>query len=195
MATRTVFGIMKTHAQADSLVTELTASGFLRENISILLPDQAKKQATRLDIGARATEHAQTETNAPEGAAIGASAGTAVGGALGLLAGLGALAIPGVGLFLAAGPILATLGGLSVGAAVGSVTGGLVGYGIPEHHARKFEELVQSGSILVAAHCDSSTEQLRATQVFARAEATNIVSSVEPSPATRHVDKAAAPQI
>ena len=185
MTTRTVFGIMKTQPEADKLVADLVESGLPQANVSVLLPYEAKKEATRLDVESRAIVHAQTETHAPDGAAIGATAGTAVGGAIGVLAGLGALAIPGLGFFLAAGPIVATLGGLGVGAAVGSMAGGLVGYGIPEHHARQFEMLVQHGGILVAAHCDTSAEQLRATQVFARAEAMNIVSSVEPSPARR----------
>jgi hypothetical protein len=190
MTTRTVFGIVGTHLKAERLVAELLASGFLAENVSILTPDEARKQTTKLDVDARAIEHAQTETNAPEGAAIGATAGTAFGGSVGLLAGLGALVIPGIGFFLAAGPILATLGGLGVGAAVGGLTGGLVGFGIPDHHARKFEMLVKDGNILVAAHCSSSVEQLRATQVFARADATNIVSSVDnnaPTHASEHL--------
>ena len=179
MTTRTVFGIVGTHPKAEHLVAELIASGFLRENVSLLLADEARKEATRLDVDSRAIDHVQTETNAPEGAAIGATAGTAFGGSIGLLAGLGALAIPGIGFFLAAGPIVATLAGLGMGAAVGSVTGGLIGLGVPEHHAHRFEMLVKEGNILVVAHCSSSVEQLRATQVFTRADATNIVSSVD----------------
>ena len=182
MMTRTVFGIVRTQDEAKDLVTELEHGGFARAEISVLVSDEAKQQATRLDLQSYPFEHAQTETHSPDGAAIGATAGTAIGGALGLLAGLGALAIPGLGFFLAAGPIVGLLSGLGVGAAVGGLAGVLVGLGIPEHHARKYELLVQDGNVLLAVHCDSAMDQQRALQVLTTAGATNSVSSVASGP-------------
>ena len=193
MLTRTVFGIVATHEQADKLLAQLESNGFARKEVSILLPDEARREASRLDVASRAFQHAQTETHAPDGAAIGATAGTAIGGALGLLAGLGALAIPGIGFLLAAGPIVGIIGGLGVGAALGSLAGVLVGLGIPEHHARKYENLVQDGNILVAAHCDSASDQNRATLLFTQCGATELMSSVISVPQqTRRDDRISA---
>ena len=180
MSRYTVFGIVRTQGEAHNLVQQLAGADIEREQISVLFPSEAALEATRLDIETRPADPTQTDTMAPAGAAIGATAGTALFGALGLLVSLGALAIPGIGPILAAGPLLITLGGLGMGAAVGGLTGALVGFGIPEHHARRFESLVKSGHVLVACHCDSSPEQLRATKVFAEVGATDIVSCPEP---------------
>ncbi len=146
-----VFGIFKTPTSAERAVDHLLTLGFGHEDISVLLPDDETTRAFAYE----------KHTKAPEGAATGGTAGGVVGGALGLLAGLGALAIPGVGPFLAAGPIMATLAGFGVGGAVGGLVGGLVGMGIPEIEARRYEGRVKSGGILLTVHCET-TEQVDA---------------------------------
>ena len=137
-----VYGIANTSEQAESIVTQLQASGFLASDISVLFPD---KQGTR-DFA-----H-EKNTKAPEGATTGGLAGMGVGGALGLLAGIGALAIPGVGPFIAAGPIMGALSGAAVGGATGGLIGALVGLGIPELEAKQYEGKVRAGNILISVH-------------------------------------------
>lgn len=126
---KAVLGLVSNHAQAEAIVDDLRNSGFANNDISALFPDKT---------GSRDFAH-EHNTKAPEGAVAGASAGGAIGGTLGLLAGIGALAIPGLGPFIAAGPILAALSGVAAGAAVGGITGALIGMGIPELEARQFE--------------------------------------------------------
>src|ERR1019366_5695086 len=133
-----VFGIFSTKSQADRSVEDLVKSGFTNDDISVLLPDHDGSK----DFG-----HAKN-TKAPEGATTGVSVGGAVGGALGLLAGIGALAIPGVGPLIAAGPIMAALAGLGAGGAVGGLIGALVGMGIPEYEAKRYEGRVKDGGVL-----------------------------------------------
>src|SRR6202047_355008 len=130
-----VFGIYTTVADADRATDSLVSSGFSASNISALLPENLGPKPI-------ATEKA---TKAPEGAAAGAGTGAVLGGTLGLLAGIGALAIPGVGPLIAAGPIMATLAGAGVGGAVGGVAGGLIGLGIPEFEAKRYESRLQKG--------------------------------------------------
>ena len=127
---KSVFGIATTLGQAERIVHQLQAQGFATSEISVLMPDTG---------GTRDVGHVKA-TKAPEGATTGAATGGATGGVIGLLAGIGALAIPGVGPLIAAGPIMAALSGAAVGAATGGVVGGLIGLGIPEIEAKRYEE-------------------------------------------------------
>jgi hypothetical protein len=168
---KAVIGIVQTQYQAEKIVEQLQANGFLPSDISVLFPDRAGTS----DF---AIEHA---TKAPEGAAAGAGTGGVLGGALGLLVGIGALAIPGLGPFIAAGPLMATLGGAAVGAGVGGVTGALIGMGIPEIEAKLYEGKVKSGNILVAVHTDDSRQQKRARAIFDLADAEDVSTMSETS--------------
>jgi len=166
---KAVFCLTKTQIQAESIVSELRTAGFACSDISVLFPD---KQGTR-DFA-----H-EKNTKAPEGAATGAGTGGAVGGVLGWLAGIGALAIPGVGPFIAAGPIMAALGGAAIGATVGGISGALIGMGIPEFEAKRYEGKIKEGNILISVHTDDGDEVKRAKQVFERAGATDISTAGE----------------
>jgi hypothetical protein len=143
-----VFGIYATAGTAEAAVDHLIARGFTNSAISVLLPD---------DESTRAFAH-EKSTKAPEGAATGVTTGGVVGGTLGLLAGIGALAIPGVGPLIAAGPIMAALAGFGVGGAVGGIVGALVGMGIPEYEAKRYEGAVKGGGTLLSVHCDTSEQ-------------------------------------
>lgn len=143
-----VFGLYKTPATAEAAVDHLLSKGFTNESISVLLPD---------DDTTRAFAH-QKSTKAPEGTATGVTTGGVIGGTLGLLAGIGALAIPGVGPLIAAGPIMGALAGLGVGGAVGGVVGALVGLGIPEYEAKRYEGAIKEGGSLLSVHCDTSEQ-------------------------------------
>lgn len=173
MAT-SVFCIASTSAMANSIVSSLKSSGFSDNDISVLFPD---KSSTR-DFA-----H-EKNTKAPEGATVGAGTGGVVGGALGLLAGIGLLAIPGVGPFIAAGPIMAALSGIAVGAAVGGLTGALIGMGIPELEAKRYEGKIKDGNILISAHSETGAEISRAKEIFTAAGATDISSTSEKSAPT-----------
>ncbi len=164
MAKKAVIGIVATYEQAEATVAQLRSAGFTDNDISVLFPD---KKGTR-DF---AHEHS---TKAPEGAIAGAGAGGAVGGTLGLLAGIGALAIPGLGPFIAAGPIMAALAGMAAGATVGGITGALVGLGIPEVEAKQYENKVKDGNILMSVHVEDGDEKDRAKKIFAAAKATDV---------------------
>lgn len=147
-----VFGIYKTRTEVENAVDALKADGFYASDISVLLPDSEGSQ-----------EFAHTKgTKAPEGAATGASTGVVVGGALGWLAGIGALAIPGVGPLIAAGPIVAALAGAGIGGTVGGISGALIGLGIPEYEAKRYEGYVKDGGILLSVHVDTSELAKRA---------------------------------
>jgi hypothetical protein len=148
-----VFGLYATPATAEAAVDHLIAKGFTNASISVLLPDNEST---------RAFAH-EKNTKAPEGTTAGVTSGGVVGGTLGLLAGIGALAIPGVGPLIAAGPIMATLAGVGVGGAVGGVVGALVGMGIPEFEAKRYEGAVKDGGVLLSVHCDTS-EQIDAAK-------------------------------
>jgi hypothetical protein len=169
MADKAVFGMASNMPQAERIALALKASGFSPNDISVLFPD---KTGTR-DF---AHEH---NTKAPEGAATGAGTGGLLGGTLGWLVGIGSLAIPGVGPFIAAGPIMAALGGAAVGAAVGGLTGALVGMGIPELEAKQYEGKVKNGNILISVHTIDSKERDRAKEIFKREGATDISSTSE----------------
>jgi hypothetical protein len=168
---KSVFGIYSSRATAENAIDVLRESGFSNSDISILLPENP---------GVR--ELATTkETKAPEGTTAGAGSGAVIGGALGWLAGIGALAIPGLGPFIAAGPIVAALAGIGVGGAVGGITGALVGMGIPEYEAKRYEGRVKKGGVLVSVHCDTSAEIDRAKDVLGRTGAEDIASAGESS--------------
>jgi hypothetical protein len=164
-----VFGLFSTYQEAEQSVDALLAAGFRNDDISVLAPDQQTSKEFA----------AEKNTKAPEGTATGATAGGALGGTLGLLAGIGALAIPGVGPFIAAGPIMGTLAGLGVGAATGGLVGALVGMGIPEYEAKRYEGRVKEGSILVSVHCDDSSWVSRAKDILAQVGAQDISSAGE----------------
>ena len=152
-------------------MNQLRDAGFSGNDISVLLPDKS---------GTRDFAHEQ-HTKAPEGAATGGVTGGVVGGALGWLAGIGALAIPGVGPFIAAGPIMAALGGAAVGGAVGGITGALIGLGIPEYEAKRYEGKVKNGNVLISVHTEDRDEISRAKEIFKNAGAEDISSTGESS--------------
>jgi hypothetical protein len=164
-----VFGIYATPATAEAAVDHLLARGFTNEAISVLLPD---------DETTRAFAH-EKHTKAPEGTAVGVSTGGIIGGTLGLLAGIGALAIPGVGPLIAAGPIMGALAGLGVGGAVGGIVGALVGMGIPEFEAKRYEGAVKNGGTLLSVHCDTSDQISAAKQALRDTGARDISSAGE----------------
>lgn len=169
MAKKSIFCIAQTEKQAIEIIQQLKVEGFQHDDISVLFPD---KQGTR-DF---AHKH---ETKAPEGAVTGAGTGGVVGGALGWLAGIGALAIPGVGPFIAAGPIMAALSGAAVGATVGGITGALVGMGIPEFEAKRYEGKIRNGNILISVHSENNRNAEKARTIFEKAGAQDIASSSE----------------
>jgi hypothetical protein len=171
MSKTSVFCITKTEEQAISIVNQLKAANFSNNDISVLLPDKH---------GTKDFAHEQ-HTKAPEGAATGGVTGGVLGGALGWLVGIGALAIPGVGPFIAAGPIMAALGGAAVGGAVGGIAGALIGLGIPEYEAKRYEGKVKSGNVLISVHTESSEEISRAKEIFKRGGAEDISSTGESS--------------
>jgi hypothetical protein len=164
-----VYGIANTTQQANSIVERLQSTGFLNDDISVLFPDKD---------GTRDFAH-EKHTKAPEGLATGGVAGMGVGGALGLLAGIGALAIPGVGPFIAAGPIMGALSGAAVGGATGGLIGGLVGLGIPEFEAKQYEDKVRAGNILISVHTEDSKSRSRAKDILQTAGAKDISTSGE----------------
>jgi hypothetical protein len=151
-----VFGLFESRVALDDAVTSLLENGFRNSDISALLPDNASTKAFAHE----------KHTKAPEGAAIGAASGGALGGTLGLLLGVGALAIPGLGPFIAAGPIVATLAGAGAGGAVGTLTGALVGLGIPEYEAKRYESFVKQGGYLLSAHADDRDWAKRAKEIM-----------------------------
>ena len=161
---QTVIGLTTTIEQAELLVDRLKTAGFSSNDISVLLPDKE---------GSQDFAHKNT-TKAPEGATAGASTGGLIGGALGWLAGIGALAIPGLGAFIAAGPIMAALSGAAVGATVGGATGALIGLGIPEYEAKMYEGKIKEGNILIAAHSDNKEMLKAAEEIFKDIKATDV---------------------
>lgn len=166
-----VFGLYATPATAESAVDHLLSIGFQNAAISVLLPD---------DESTRAFAH-EKNTKAPEGTVTGVTTGGVIGGTLGLLAGIGALAIPGVGPLIAAGPIMGSLAGLGVGGAVGGVVGALVGMGIPEYEAKRFEGAVKDGGTLLSVHCDTSDEITKAKEGLRSTGARDIATAGEES--------------
>jgi len=166
-----VFGIYPKVTDVDNAVDALRAAGFRSSDISVLFPENS---------GTRDFAH-QKNTKAPEGAATGAGTGAVLGGGLGWLAGIGALAIPGLGPFIAAGPIVAALAGIGVGGAVGGFTGALIGMGIPEYEAKRYEGRVKDGGILLSVHSDDSAWTRKAKAILEGTGAQDISSTGEAS--------------
>jgi hypothetical protein len=175
-----VFGIFSTRTSIDNAMDSLVRGGFPTSEISVLLPES---------LGGSKNMGTEKETKAPEGTAVGVTAGGVIGGTLGLLAGVGLLAIPGLGPFIAAGPIMAGLAGLGVGGAVGGVTGALIGMGIPEFEAKRYEGRLQKGGILLSVHCDTGEEIKRAKVVLKSAGGEDISSTAESSGDTEKTDR------
>ncbi len=168
---KVVIGIVDAEVQAENIVAALNKSGFNSSDISAIFPDKH---------GSKDFAH-EHNTKAPEGAVVGVTSGGVLGGTIGLLAGIGALAIPGLGPFIAAGPLMAALSGAAAGAAVGGVTGALIGLGIPEIEAKKYEGKLRGGNILIAAHVDDGDEEKRAKEIFRREGAHDVSSTSEAS--------------
>ena len=168
---KTVIGILDDQVQAENVVTLLQGAGFSGNDISVLFPD---KRGTK-DF---AHEH---NTKTPEGAVAGVAGGGVIGGTIGLLAGIGALAIPGLGAFIAAGPLMAALSRAAAGAAIGGIAGALIGMGIPEIEAKRYEGKVRGGNLLVAVHVDDRDEQKRAEEILKRGGAHDITATTEAS--------------
>src|ERR1700731_2531609 len=167
-----VFGIYSTRVAVENATDSLIRAGFPAADISVLLPES---------LGGPKDMGTEKATKAPEGAAAGVTTGGIIGGTLGLLAGVGLLAIPGLGPFIAAGPIMAGLAGLGVGGAVGGVTGALIGMGIPEYEAKRYEGRLKNGGILLSVHCDTSDQIKRAKEVMKNTGAEDISSTGEAS--------------
>ena len=168
---KVVIGIVDAEIQAENVVQRLQGEGVSTSDISAIFPDKH---------GGKDFAH-EHNTKAPEGAVAGVAGGGLLGGTLGLLAGIGALAIPGLGPFIAAGPLMAALSGAAAGAAVGGVTGALIGLGIPEIEAKKYEGKLRGGNILLAVHVDNSDEESRVREVMRREGAHDISSTSEAS--------------
>jgi len=174
-----VFGIYQTYEGVESAVDALKVAGFRNTDISVLFPE---------NVGTKDFAH-EKGTKAPEGATAGAGTGAVVGGALGWLAGIGALAIPGVGPFIAAGPIMAALAGVGVGGAVGGIAGALIGMGIPEYDAKRYEGRIIMGGILLSVHSDISDWTKKAKEILERTGAQDVSSSGEASADFQKSDK------
>jgi hypothetical protein len=172
---KSVFCTVTNRVAAEDLVQQLKLAGFANSDISVLMSDKVGTKDFAID----------NQTKAPEGAATGMGTGMAAGGILGWLAGIGTLAIPGVGPLIAAGPIMAALGGAAVGGAIGGIAGILIGMGIPEYEAKMYEGKLKSGSALISVHSDNSEQTDRAKQLMQAAGAENISSSSEPAAAAR----------
>ena len=170
---KAVLGIVQTYGQAEAVVDNLRRDGFSTNDISALFPDKD---------GSRDFAH-EKHTKAPEGAIAGVGAGGAIGGTLGVLVGIGALAIPGLGPFIAAGPILAALSGAAAGATVGGVTGALIGLGFTEMEAKTYEGKLRGGNILLAVHVETAREQAHAkAKILERGGAVDVSTVGEASP-------------
>ncbi len=196
---KAVFGLAVKEEQARRIVDHLLSSGFSNNDISILYHDHNNKQIKTHEVGDVHHERSSTEshakrggdlttekhTKAPEGGVTGATTGGILGGSLGLLAGIGALAIPGLGPFIAAGPIMAALSGSAVGGSVGLLIGALIGSGIPEYEAKKYESGLKEGNILISVHTDSDEEVNRAIEIMKKEGAKDISSTSEKSSSQR----------
>lgn len=164
-----VFGLYPSVERAERAVDQLVSASFSNSDVSVLMADnQSSKDFAH-----------EKQTKAPEGTTTGVAAGGTIGGTLGLLAGIGALAIPGVGPFIAAGPIMGALAGLGVGGAVGGLVGALVGMGIPEYEAKRYEGRLKDGGVLLSVHCETSEEIARAKDILKHTGANDIASAGE----------------
>lgn len=179
MANTSVYGIFGTREAVAEAVDAFRSAGYRNTDISALLPENS---------GTKDFAH-EKNTKAPEGAATGTASGVVLGGALGWLVGIGALAIPGAGPFIAAGPIMAALAGAGAGAVTGGILGGLTGLGIPEYEAKRYEGRIKSGGILLSIHCDNSDWVKRAKEIFESNGASDVASSAEASADFSKTDK------
>ncbi len=168
---RAVICLLKTQHQAEQVIDELRAGGFAGDDISVLFTDKKGTEGFA----------DQQSTKLPEGVMTGASAGGLLGGSLGWLMGIGSLAIPGVGPFIAAGPIVAVLSGVAVGAAMGGLTGALIGMGIPEDEAKQYEGKLRDGNILISVHTDHAHQRKFAREIFEKAGGADIHSTGDAS--------------
>jgi Protein of unknown function (DUF3341) len=174
-----VFGIYQTEADVEYAVDALRAEGFRNTDVSVLFPDNKGTKDFAVE----------KNTKAPEGTAAGATTGGVLGGVLGWLAGVGAIAIPGIGPFIAAGPIVAAIAGVGVGGAVGGIAGALIGLGIPEYEAKRYEGRIKDGGILLSVHCDNSIWTAKAKQLLERSGARDVASSGEAAADWQKTDK------
>jgi hypothetical protein len=174
-----VFGIYRDRASLERGVDALRAANYRPEDISVLFPD---------NVGTKDFAH-EKGTKAPEGASAGAGTGAAIGGVLGWLAGIGAIAIPGVGPLIAAGPIMAALAGVGVGGAVGGLTGALIGMGIPEYEAKRYEGMIKEGGYLISVHADNSEWVGKAKKILEETGAADVSSTGEASADYAESDK------
>lgn len=181
MSKKSVFCIATSRHQADRIVDQLKDANFSSNDISALFADKE----TSHDFA-----H-EKNTKAPEGAVTGAGTGGVIGGTLGWIAGIGALAIPGVGPFIAAGPIMAALSGAALGATLGGITGGLIGMGIPEIEAKRYEGKLKEGNILISVHTENGDEITRAENIFSHAGAEDICTTGESATPQNHPMKEA----
>src|ERR1041385_7300971 len=166
-----VFGLYRTRAAVEAAVDSLIANGFRSADVSVLMPE---------NVGTKDFAHTKG-TKAPEGATTGAGTGAVVGGVLGWLAGIGAIAIPGIGPFIAAGPIMGALAGAGVGGAVGGIVGALTGMGIPEYEAKRYEGRIKNGGFLLSVHCDNSDWTSKAKKILEQTGAEDVSSTGESS--------------
>jgi len=169
MANTAVFGIYPDRLSTENAVAALREAGFRSTDISVLFPENS---------GTKDLAH-ERNTKAPEGVATGATSGAVIGGTLGWLVGIGALAIPGLGPFIAAGPVVAALAGLGAGGAVGGMTGALIGLGIPEYEAKRYEGRIKGGGILLSVHSDNSDWTKRAKDILEQTGAQDVASTGE----------------
>ena len=170
MANTSVFAIYNTRDEVERTIDALREIGFRATDVSVLWPENE---------GSKDLAH-EMHTKAPEGAAAGAGTGAIIGGTLGWLAGIGALAIPGVGPLIAAGPIVAALAGAGAAGAVGGITGALLGYGVPEYEAKRYEGRIRKGGILLSVHADDGAWAKRASELLATTGGQDISSASEP---------------
>src|SRR6202451_206688 len=175
-----VFGIFSTRIAVDNAMDSLVQSGFPTSDISVLLPES---------LGGSKNMGTEKETKAPEGTTVGVTAGGVIGGTLGLLAGVGLLAIPGLGPFIAAGPIMAALAGMGVGGAVGGLGGALICMGIPDYEAKRYEGRIQKRGILLSVHCDTSDQIKRGKEILKNTGAEDISSTGESSSDVKSSDR------
>ena len=179
MANKAVFGLYNTRGQVENAVDELKAQGFRNTDVSVLFSE---------NVGTKDFAH-EKGTKAPEGLATGATSGAVVGGALGWLAGIGALAIPGAAPLIAAGPIIGALAGVGVGGAVGGIAGGLIGLGIPEYEAKRYEGRIKSGNILLSVHVDDAAWAKKAENILKDTGADEVSSTSEAKGDYANADK------
>lgn len=177
---KSVFGLANNKEHADRIVNRLQQSGFSNSDISILFSDKEGRYGSfDGNKTKQGTLETQKSSKAPEGAASGATIGGIIGGSLGLLAGIGSLAIPGLGAFVAAGPIMGALSGSAIGGALGLLAGALVGMGIPEYEAKKYESSLKAGNVLICVHTNDIKQIDQAKEILQKEGAKDISSSRE----------------